>query len=146
MITKECQHCHSPFLAERARNKYCSKPCQHRASRTGAGYVQTDAGLEHRVVMERHLGRKLLTAEHVHHKNEDKRDNRISNLEILTVQAHISLHKSQHPKTKVCIACGKEFKPHRQTRGRVKTCSTACRYALAAATLRSRASLNGNAT
>jgi hypothetical protein len=42
--------------------------------------------------MERALGRPLHTDEHVHHINEDKFDNRLENLELLSLAEHASLH------------------------------------------------------
>lgn len=52
-------------------------PDGHPRRTTNQSYV-----LEHRLVMEEHLGRYLLQHEAVHHLNGDRSDNRIENLEL----------------------------------------------------------------
>jgi len=56
----------------------------------GYAFVKTAMGWvrKSRALVENEIGRKLDVKEHVHHKNGDTLDNRLSNLEVLDIKEH----------------------------------------------------------
>jgi hypothetical protein len=64
----------------------------------------------HRVLVENSIGRLLSRDEQVHHVNEDKDDNRVENLAIMTTAEHARLHaRTVDLVSLVCPVCGRGF-------------------------------------
>lgn len=99
--TYSCGFCKREFkgyisTSKGKNNRYCSKECYQKScykggfSKTRQGYVRNvkTGRLQHREVMEEHLGRKLTKHEDVHHINGIKDDNRLVNLEVVSHTFH----------------------------------------------------------
>lgn len=111
MTTLSCVSCQKTFQRPRHymrkhqkkgyKRFFCSVLCRNnQASKNrplnGARYRRVNVNGEcvdvHRHVMEQHLGRKLRPGEEVHHKDEDKENNEIENLELTTKAEHSRRH------------------------------------------------------
>lgn len=77
-------------------------------------YVNGKRILEHRYVMEKFLNRKLSNKEIVHHIDENKLNNQISNLQITDRKEHRTIHKTGQWSRKYnrCIRCHETSKKH----------------------------------
>ena len=59
----------------------------------------------HRDLMEAYLGRELSSDEVVHHKDGNKKNNEINNLEVLPLSFHVSKHLKGISRMGPCIIC-----------------------------------------
>jgi hypothetical protein len=94
---QRCERCGKVIIKGYRGQRFCSHQCRTRplgSKRHIHGYVQIRVGrghpgadsqgwiFEHREVLARHIGRPLEKHETVHHKNGDRTDNHIENLEL----------------------------------------------------------------
>jgi endogenous inhibitor of DNA gyrase (YacG/DUF329 family) len=134
MINVRCARCGKAFRVFPSRLKaagkriFCTLRCQVRtvaSERTGSrnpawqggrirmnGYVYLLVDgkyrAEHRLIMERILGRRLDRREVVHHKNGVRHDNRRANLEVLGLSKHSRDHQTARNVLIRCETCGRE--------------------------------------
>jgi hypothetical protein len=121
-----CEACGSRFRPKTSRSRFCTRSCWYGHGRIGRhertdGYVEVwvpkgtpgrrshGRMLEHRYVMQESLGRALAEGEYVHHRNGDRADNRIENLQLVRAfhgkgSAHACADCGSHNVVTVTIA------------------------------------------
>lgn len=110
LADRRCLECGKIFRPFCRTSKYCSRPCAWKNNgknkeRKGSWWVNAKGYIEgriwvngvairvkqHRWVMEQHLGYPVPANTDVHHKNENKQDNRIENLELIPHGRHSTI-------------------------------------------------------
>ena len=101
-----CLFCKKEFIVQKCfRKNYCSKRCRYKDQiNIGHRYIGTQGYwyikigpkkyvLEHRLIAENKLGRRLSDEENVHHINGVKTDNRPENIKVFkNNSAHVTHH------------------------------------------------------
>ena len=100
-----------------------------------------DFVFEHRLVAEKYLlteensveidGVRYLKEEyHVHHKDKNRLNNNVDNLEVLLITEHMKLHsKEKENKSElICLNCGDTYKVIKSRELTSKFCCNECRY------------------
>ena len=111
-----CEICGAEFVrppCHATGHRYCSRECTSKAMsiyNTGENHPNWNGGVwhsegyifnrvngtykgVHRLVMERHIGRKLSDDEIIHHLDGNKTNNSIENLVIVSRSEHIEIHR-----------------------------------------------------
>lgn len=117
-IPRHCEQCNEPFTGRDrpwAKARFCSKRCAflfkatreyqvNAGKKAGAlniirlrgkgkvGYIKEYGKHQHRLVMEKKLGRKLTSNEIVHHIDHNKHNNDPDNLQLVTRAEHARIH------------------------------------------------------
>lgn len=117
-IPRQCKKCGKDFIGRDKDNviaRYCSRKCHFhdvttrerqiaagkaagalnilRLRGTGkVGYIKEYGRHQHRIVMEKKLGRRLTSQEIIHHIDHNKHNNHPDNLQLVTRSEHARIH------------------------------------------------------
>jgi len=105
-VCVRCGNCHDRKTTKGNWKYYCddckddSNEFEIGDKKKRAGYILIWNGrkwqFEQRFIFEKHLGRKLMKGEIIHHRNGNKADNRLGNLQLLIRNKHCPGIESQH--------------------------------------------------
>lgn len=141
-VTKVCRHCGEAFTTPRSRDHrqhFCGPTCHAdydaMLARQANHYRQVRVdGVTvgaHRAIMAERIGRPLRRDEHVHHRNHNKNDNRLENLQLMSAAEHMQMHAVERARANrgqwsrmghsCCVGCGTTTIPH-NAKGLCRVC------------------------